>query len=108
MQPTAQLSSIGQASEHAVTIAVMLEKLGTLTEAMEQIRNSLQHMATKEQVAQLVSRSEFEKMAWRIEQLEKQAQDNSPLAVWKNFTLVVSGLVSLIALVVAVTGWRPT
>ena len=113
----------------AIPNAVLSERLRALTEAVEDIKNSLQHMATKEQVAQLVSRSEFDRARWDIEQLRKdhertqtetgllisksiealrgEIERASVKSLWKNLTTVVAGLSGILALIVALTGWRP-
>ena len=99
-------------------IAVLSERLNALATAVEDIRDRLGHMATKEQVAQLVSRSEFERQTWELGKLRedlnreiKSVKDEidrkSLWKLWGHFTTIASGLVSLIALYAAMTGWKP-
>mgnify|MGYP006349706559 FL=1 len=97
MPQTAQLSSLGP-QDSAVVIAVLVEQMKQLAIAMEQIRDSLSHMATKEQVAQLVSRSEFQEFKWRLEAVERKAEENSAWNLWKNWLVIVGGVGGMLAL----------
>jgi hypothetical protein len=106
MPPTNQLSNI-DAKDPTVIIAILVEQMGHLAEKMEQMNSRLDHMATKEQVAQLVARPEFDRLAWRMEQVERAVEENKPLNLWKNLTVIIGGLGGIIALVVTVTGWKP-
>jgi predicted Holliday junction resolvase-like endonuclease len=110
MPPTSQLSNI-DAKDPSVIIAILVEQMSHLAEKMEQmnvqVNARLDHMATKEQVAQLVARPEFERLAWRLEQVEKAVEENKPLNLWKNLTVVVGGVGGILALIVALTGWKP-
>ncbi len=106
MPPTNQLSNI-DAKDPTVIIAILVEQMGHLAEKMEQMNSRLDHMATKEQVAQLVARPEFDRLAWRLEQVERAVEENKPLNLWKNLTVIVGGVGGIIALVVTVTGWKP-
>jgi hypothetical protein len=106
MPPTNQLSNI-DAKDPSVIIAILVEQMGHLAEKMEQMNSRLDHMATKEQVAQLVARPEFDRLAWRMEQVERAVEENKPLNLWKNLTVIIGGLGGIIALVVTLTGWKP-
>lgn len=99
-------------------IAVLSERLNSVAAAVDDIRDRLGHMATKEQVAQLVSRSEFDRQTWELTKLREDMDRevasirtdidrNSFRKLWSHVTTIVSGLVSLLALWAAVTGWKP-
>ncbi len=96
----------------------MAERMRVLSEQMEDIKLSLSHMATKEQVAQLVGRNEFERQTWALEQLRidmereskalrEEIERSSVRKLWGNLTAIVGGLLSIAVLVVTLTGWRP-
>ena len=98
--------------------AVLVERVGNMAKSIEEMRVGISHMATKEQVAQLVSRSEFEKLEWEITRIRDDSQRmetslrseidrGSIKKLWQNFTSVVSGALSVIGLVIAITGWQP-
>jgi len=104
MPNTGQITNL---PESAPSYAVVVERLRVLADSVDSIRDSLQHMATKEQVAQLASRADVEKLQWQIDALKTDVEKNSVAAVWKNLTTIVAGLSGIIALIVALTGWKP-
>jgi hypothetical protein len=113
MAQTPQLSNI-DAKDPAVAIALLAQQMTHLAEKLEQMDSRLDHMATKEQVAQLVARSEFDRLSWRVSEHEKDfirlaktVEDNKPMSLWKSFTFVVSGVTAVLVLVATVTGWKP-
>jgi hypothetical protein len=113
MIPANQLSNI-DAKDPAVAIALLAQHIAHLAENLESMNSRLDHMATKEQVAQLVARSEFDRLSWRVAEQErdfvrlvKTVEDNKPMSLLKSFTFVVSGVTAVIVLVITLTGWKP-
>lgn len=85
-------------------------QLQQLAEAVEQIKRGMEHMATKEQVALLVSRSEFDRQTWELnahkEQTEREfrllrddIERNSVRKLWATITTLASGAAGIVALV---------
>ena len=101
------MEKISSLPESAPSYAVVVERLRVLGDAMEGIRESLQHMATKEQVATLASRADVDRLQWQLDALKEKVEKNSVAAIWKNLTTIVAGLSGILALIVALTGWRP-
>ena len=101
---------------NAADFAVLRASVQALLEAVNDMRAELKSKPSTAQVEQmiehLVSKREHDKHTWEIEQIRKDMErlaketddkfeSNSPKRLWGNLTAVVSGLVSLIALLVA-------
>jgi hypothetical protein len=97
--------------------AVLVERFGNMAKSLDEMKSAMSHMATKEQVAQLVGRNEFQKLEWEIARMRDDAQKmestlraeidrGSIKKLWNNFTSIVSGALAVLALVIALTGWK--
>lgn len=107
-----------QNGARSVELELFQFQLDKLAEAMADIKASLEHMATKEQVAQLVSRREFDRLSWdlqrhkddhsrQISELKIIIDGRSWRALLQNWALVVSVATSTIALYAVIVGWKP-
>lgn len=96
--------------DSALSLEVVAYKLQSLAESIDDIKRSMTHMATKEQVAALVSRSEFERQSWElaahkehtdreIRTLRDEIERNSVRKLWATITTLASGAAGIVALV---------
>lgn len=88
-------------------------QLQSLAAAVEEIKLGMAHMATKEQVALLVSRSEFERQTWELDAhrqqtdrefraLREEIERNSVRKLWATVTTIASGAAGIVALVMQI------
>ncbi len=90
-------------------IAVLVERMTTLATTVQDIKQRLDHMATKEQVAQMVARPEFERLTWELAQHKRDTENQfkailesmsarSWRAIFKDWTLIAAAISSTVAL----------
>lgn len=94
----------------ALSLELFAFQLQALADSVEEIKRGMQHMATKEQVALLVSRSEFDRQTWELNAHREQTnrefrairdeiERNSVRKLWATITTIASGAAGIVALV---------
>lgn len=90
----AQLSALGRDMEHVI-------------KAVDEIKSGLGNLATKAEVAAMVSRADHAALTYRVDSLERRVEDQSPSSWVSNITKVAlmltavgaaAGLVAIIAI----------
>lgn len=102
--------------------AVLAERVGNLMDAViglrREFRESVAQMVEHKDIAHFVKQGEMERQKWEIEQLRRdlhaaevrlreEIERGSVKKLWGNFTSLVGGALAIIALIVALTGWKP-
>lgn len=105
-----QPEKVDTARSQALSLEIFAFQLQALAESVEEIKRGMMHMATKEQVALLVSRSEFDRQKWELDAHRQQTERefsairdeierNSVRKLWATVTTIASGAAGIVALV---------
>jgi hypothetical protein len=102
--------------------AVLAERVGNMMDAINglrsEFRESIAQMVEHKDIAHFVKQGELERQKWEIDQLRRdlsasearlreEIDRSSVKKLWGSFTGIVSGILSVIALVAVLTGWKP-